>query len=80
MSNYDKRRIFKVYTDGENFVLSSQAIEDEKLLIKIVASKVFLNRISNDEWLYIQSKSSRSYQNILESYGCLGLLQFKGIS
>lgn len=74
MTTYDKRKTFKIYTDGKNFVLSSNLIENEKLLINVSDSILHLNKIINDEWLVIQSKSNRPYVNLIDSFGCLGLL------
>ena len=78
MSSYDKRRILRLYGNGKNYVLASQAIENEKLLIKVVDSGICVNTITNDEWNSMQSKTnsvrSASYSLVLDAYGCLGLM------
>ena len=78
MSSYDKRRIVRLYGNGKNYVLASQAIENQKLLIKVDESAVCVNTISHDEWLSMQPKTnsvrSTAYSLVLDAYGCLGLL------
>ena len=79
MSTYDKRRIFRVYTYGKTFVLTSQAIESERLQLKLVESTVCLNKLSVEEWYSMtQSKTnsvrSPSFALAFDCYGCLGLL------
>ena len=78
MSVYDKRRILRVYSDGKSYVISSQLIENEHLFIKLVDSNVCLNKINNEEWASMKSRTnsvrSASFGLILESYGCLGML------
>jgi hypothetical protein len=76
MTNYDKRRSFKLFSDGKNYVLSSQFIEKEKLLISVINTELYLHKISNNEWLEIQNKSK--FIPIVDSYGCLGLLTLEG--
>jgi synaptojanin len=75
MSVYDKRRAYKLYSDGRNYVLNSQYIDNEKLLFRVVNSQLYLNKITNDEWNKLLS--SKLYSVITESYGCLGLLSQK---
>jgi synaptojanin len=77
--SYDKRRIIRLYGDTKSYVLTSQAIENEKLQIKCVDASVCLNKMSNDEWLAMtqmrtNSIRSATYSLILDSYGCLGML------
>ncbi len=80
MSNYDKRRIFRVYTYGKSYILSSQAIENEKLQVKISQDSLLsLNKLSLEEWnsltqLKTNSVYSPSCSLVFDAYGCLGLL------
>ena len=80
MSNYDKRRIFRVYTYGKSYILSSQAVENEKLQIKTSQDSLLsLNKFSQEEWNSLtQSKTnsvfSPSISLAFDAYGCLGLL------
>ena len=80
MSSYDKRRIFRVYTYGKSYILSSQAIENEKLQIKTSADSLLsLNKLSQDEWNSLtQTKTNSVYSPscglAFDAYGCLGLL------
>ncbi len=81
MSGYDKRRIFRVYACGKSYVLASQLVEDEKLLLTMLDNAEFcLNTISTDEWTQMKDKMgtnsvrSPSYGTVLEAFGCLGLL------
>ena len=79
MSNYDKRKIIRLYGDGKSYVITSNAIENEKLQIKIVDSAICLTKLSSDEWLNLtqfrtNSVRSASFSLMLDSYGCLGAL------
>lgn len=80
MSNYDKRRIFRVYAYGKSYILSSQTIENEKLQIKTSPDSLLsLNKLSQEEWNSLtQSKTnsvhSPSCSLAFDAYGCLGLL------
>ncbi len=77
MSTYDKRRTFKLYSDGRTNILTSQQAENENLLIRVTASdcKLYLNKITDAESESIQSKSSRPFVNLVDSYGCIGLFK-----
>ena len=79
MSNYDKRRIFRVYTYGKSYILSSQAIENEKLQIKPNDGVISLNKLSTEEWNSLTQSKTNSVNSpsvglAFETYGCLGLL------
>ena len=71
MSTYDKRRVFKLYSDGKNYILTSQQIENEKLLLKITQNenKLYLNTIKtslilNTSDLPIEFTDCASFINI----------------
>ena len=80
MSNYDKRRIFRVYTYGKSYILSSQSVENEKLQIKTNESNVVsLNKLSTEEWNSLTQSKTNSVRSpasglAFEAYGCLGML------
>jgi phosphatidylinositol-bisphosphatase len=84
MSNYDKRRIFRVYTYGKSYILSSQANENEKLQLKISNDSLLsLNKLSHEEWLSLTQQRNTTNSGgfvaqtcslAFDSYGCLGLL------
>jgi hypothetical protein len=77
MSSYLKRQSFRLFSDGKNYLLSSQFIKNEHLLINVINNELYLNKVSDEEWLQIQSKSR--FVAILDSYGCLGMLTLEGI-
>ena len=77
MSNYLKRQSFRLFSDGKNYLLSSQFINNEHLLINVINNELYLNKVSNEEWSHIQLKSR--FVAILDSYGCLGMLTLEGI-
>lgn len=76
MSSYLKRQTSRLYTDGKNYVLSSQFIKNEHLLITVMGNELFLNKICDEEWQLLQSKSR--YVTIIDAYGCLGMLTLEG--
>lgn len=69
----------KVYSYNNSYILSSDAVKDEKLRISVCNSTICVNSLSTEEWnSMIESRtnsvSSPSYANIFSGYGCLGLL------
>ena len=78
MSNYLKRQSLRLFSDGKNYILSSQFIKNEHLLISVINNELYLNKINDEEWLLIQDKSR--YLTIIDSYGCLGMLTVEGNS
>ncbi len=80
MSSMQRKRHLRVYTHENGYILASEAIDHEKLQIKVATDTTLcLNKLSSEEWNMMTQNRTNSVRTpslamAFDSYGCLGIL------